>query len=132
MAHKIPEDLHYNKSHEWARLEGDTVVIGISDFAQDQLGDVVYVELPEIGEEFSQGDAIGVVESVKATSDLYSPMGGEVLEVNEELMDDPAIVNQDPYGAGWMIRLQVSDASEWDGLLDAAAYAKVIEEEGGH
>lgn len=132
MAHRIPEDLRYNKSHEWARLEGDTVVIGISDFAQEQLGDVVYVELPEIGEEFSQGEAIGVVESVKATSDLYSPMGGEVLEVNEDLMDDPAVVNQDPYGAGWMIRLQVGDASEWDGLLDAAAYAQVIEEEGGH
>jgi len=132
MAHEVPEDLRYAKSHEWARLEGDTAVVGISDFAQAELGDIVYVELPEIDEEYGQGDAIGVVESVKATSDLYAPLGGRVLEVNEALMDDPAVVNQDPYGEGWLIRLQVSNAAEWDGLLDAAAYAKLIEGQGGH
>jgi glycine cleavage system H protein len=131
MASQIPENLRYAKSHEWARLEGDTAVVGISDFAQSQLGDIVYVELPEVGEEYSQGQAMGVVESVKATSDMYAPLSGKVLEVNEALMDDPAVVNQDPYGAGWIVRLQVSSPAEWGGLLDAAAYARVVEE-GGH
>jgi len=132
MANQIPDTLHYNKTHEWARLEGDTVVVGITDYAQGHLGDIVYVELPEVGEEYAQGASIGVVESVKATSDLYTPMGGQVLEVNEALGDDPAVINRDPYGEGWIVRLQVGNPSEWDGLLDAAGYAKVIEEEGGH
>jgi glycine cleavage system H protein len=130
MADLIPENLRYTKEHEWARLEGDTVVIGITDFAQEQLGDIVYVELPDMGEEFSEGDTIGEVESVKARSDLYTPVGGEIVEVNEDLMDDPAVVNQDPYGEGWMVRIQLADLSEWDGLLNAAAYAKVVEEAG--
>ncbi len=132
MPHRVLEDLRYAKSHEWARLEGDTVVIGISDFAQEQLGDVVYVELPELDEEYAQGEAFGVIESVKATSDLYAPVGGQVIEVNEALMDDPAVVNQDPYGQGWIIRLQASDPAELGKLMDAAAYAKYVEEEGGH
>jgi glycine cleavage system H protein len=129
MADQIPEDLRYTEEHEWARLEGDTVVVGITDYAQEQLGDIVYVELPEIGEDFARGETIGEVESVKARSDLYTPVSGEVVEANEDLMDDPAVVNQDPYGEGWMVRLQLSDLSELEGLLDAAAYAKVVEEE---
>ncbi len=125
---RIPEDLRYARSHEWARLEGDTIVMGISDFAQAQLGDVVYVELPEPGETFDRGEVIGEIESVKTRSDLYTPMGGEVVEINEALLEDPAVVNQDPYGEGWMVRLQISNPAEWDDLLDAAAYAQVVEE----
>lgn len=129
MADQVPEELRYAETHEWARLEGDTVVVGISDFAQEQLGDVVYVELPEIGEVFDREEIIGEIESVKARSDIYAPMAGEVVEVNEEIMDDPAVVNEDPYGEGWLIRLQASDLDEWDELLDAADYAKAVEEE---
>lgn len=132
MAYQAPEELRYAKSHEWARREGDTVVVGISDFAQSELGDIVYVELPELGEEYAQGEPIGVVESVKATGDLYAPVGGEVAALNEDLLDDPAVVNQDPYGAGWLLRLQMSNPDEWDTLLDAEAYREYIEEEGGH
>jgi glycine cleavage system H protein len=132
MTHKTPKDVRYARTHEWARLEGETVVVGISDYAQDTLGDVVYVELPEIGEQYAQGEVFGVIESVKATSDLYAPVGGEVLEVNEGLMDDPAVVNQDPYGEGWIVRFQMSDPTERDTLLDAAAYGQLLEEEGGH
>lgn len=132
MTSQIPENLRYAKSHEWARLEGDTVVVGISDHAQSQLGDVVYVELPALDEEYVRGATMGVIESVKATADLYAPMGGKVVEVNEALSDDPAVVNRDPYGQGWIARLQVSDPSEWDLLLDAAAYAQLLAEEGGH
>ncbi len=131
MAHRIPEDLRYSPTHEWARREGDTAVIGISDYAQSHLGDIVYVELPESGEEYRKGDSIGVVESVKATADLYTPLSGRVIEVNEALMDDPSVVNRDPYGEGWMVRLEVGDPAEWDGLLDAAAYSRLLEE-GGH
>jgi len=132
MAHTIPENLRYAESHEWARREGDTVVVGISDYAQEQLGDVVYVEMPEMGETYAKGAAFGVVESVKATSDIYAPVSGTVLAVNEELGGDPAVVNQDPYGAGWIARFQLSNPAEWEGLLDAAAYAKHVEEQGGH
>lgn len=132
MSSQIPENLRYAKSHEWARLEGDTVVVGISDHAQSQLGDVVYVELPALDEEYARGATMGVIESVKATSDLYAPMSGKVVEVNEALSDDPAVINRDPYGQGWIARLQVSDPSEWDLLLDAAAYAQLLAEEGGH
>jgi glycine cleavage system H protein len=132
MTHEIPQDLRYAKTHEWTRLEGQTVIVGISDYAQNALGDVVYVELPGIGEQYAQGEVFGVIESVKATSDLYAPVGGEVLEVNEGLMDDPAVVNQDPYGEGWIVRFQISDPAERETLLDAAAYGQVLEEEGGH
>ncbi len=133
MAYRIPEELRYSKTHEWARLEGDTVVVGITDYAQGHLGDIVYVELPEVGETYAQGDSFGVVESVKATSDLYAPMSGTVLAVNEALVDDPAVVNRDPYGEGWLVRFSVSNAAEWDTLLDAAAYERLLaEEEGGH
>lgn len=131
MAHRIPEDLRYSRTHEWARREGPTAVVGISDYAQAQLGDVVYVELPEVGEEYRRGDSIGVVESVKATSDIYAPLSGKVVEINQALMDDPSIVNRDPYGEGWMVRLELADPDEWNGLLDAATYARLLEE-GGH
>jgi len=132
---QIPENLRYARSHEWARLEGETVVVGISDYAQKSLGDIVYVELPEVGEDYDQGAPFGIVESVKATSDIYVPVGGTVLEVNEELGGDPAVINQDPYGAGWIARFQVSDAVEYEALLDAAAYTAHVEEQeekGGH
>jgi glycine cleavage system H protein len=131
MAYRIPEDLRYSSTHEWARLEGDTVVVGITDYAQARLGDIVYVELPEVGESYAQGETFGVVESVKATSDLYAPMAGTVLAVNETLVDDPSAVNRDPYGEGWLVRFSISNAAEWEALLDAAAYAQLLEE-GGH
>jgi glycine cleavage system H protein len=131
MAHRVPEDLRYSRTHEWARREGQTAVVGITDYAQSQLGDVVYVELPEVGEEYRRGDALGVVESVKATSDIYAPLSGKVVEINQALMDDPAVVNRDPYGEGWMVRLELLDPAEWEELLDAAAYARLMEE-GGH
>jgi len=129
------ENMRYAKSHEWARLEGETIVVGISDYAQESLGDIVYVELPEVDEEYDQGEAFGVVESVKATSDIYAPVGGTVLEVNEALGDDPAVVNQDPYGEGWIVRFQMHDPTQYEGLLDEAAYDEHVQEEkakGGH
>ncbi len=131
MAHRIPEELRYSRTHEWARREGTTAVVGITDYAQAQLGDVVYVELPEVGEEYRRGDSIGVVESVKATSDIYAPLSGKVVAINQALMDDPSVVNRDPYGEGWLVRLELADPAEWEALLDAAAYARLLEE-GGH
>lgn len=122
----IPTDLRYSKSDEWVRVEGDEVVIGITDYAQEQLGDIVYLELPQIGASFAPGDSFGVIESVKASSDLYAPIGGEVVAVNSELESNQEPINQDPYGAGWLIRMRPSGAEEE--LLDAAAYAAYIEE----
>ncbi|NWF79096.1 MAG: glycine cleavage system protein GcvH [Chloroflexi bacterium] len=122
----IPADLRYSKSDEWVRVEGDEVVIGITDYAQEQLGDIVYLELPQIGASFAPGDSFGVIESVKASSDLYAPIGGEVVAVNSELEGNQEPINQDPYGAGWLIRMRPSGAEEE--LLDAAAYAAYIEE----
>ncbi|KJH79582.1 MULTISPECIES: glycine cleavage system protein GcvH [Pseudomonadaceae] len=118
----IPSDLRYAASHEWARLEADgSVTVGISDHAQEALGDVVYVELPEIGQQLTAGQQAGVVESVKAASDIYAPISGEVVAVNEQLTDSPEMVNSEPYGS-WFFRLQPNDASELDKLLDAAGY----------
>lgn len=126
----IPSELKYVASHEWIRLEGDgTVVIGITDHAQDLLGDVVFVELPEVGAEVATGDESGVVESVKAASDIYAPVGGEVVAVNEELEDSPELVNSDPYGDGWFFKLKLSDADELNALLDGEAYGEVCESE---
>jgi len=126
----IPAELKYVSSHEWIRLEGDgTVTIGITEHAQDQLGDVVFVELPEVGTTFSLSDDLGVVESVKAASDLYAPLSGEVVEVNPELEDSPELVNSDPYGDGWFVKLKLEDESELDGLLSAEGYAEVCESE---
>jgi len=126
---KLDSEARYMESHEWARWDGDEIVCGISDHAQESLSDVVYVELPEEGDELDQGDTFGVVESVKAASDVYMPMGGEITAVNEALEDEPELVNRDPYGEGWMIRFVPSDADEFDALMDGAAYEKFVEEE---
>ncbi|MEW5959787.1 MAG: glycine cleavage system protein GcvH [Chloroflexota bacterium] len=126
---KLDANAKYRETHEWARREGDLIVCGISDHAQDSLSDVVYVELPEVGETFSQGDAFGVVESVKAASDLYMPLSGEIVAINEQLDDEPELINSDPYGAGWMIKFKPSDPSEWDDLLSGADYEKMVAEE---
>ncbi len=128
---KIDPEARYLKSHEWARWDGEEIVCGISDHAQESLSDIVYVELPEEGDVFDAGEAFGVVESVKAASDVYMPMGGEITAVNDELEDTPELVNQDPYGAGWLIRFAPSDPSEFDQLLDAAAYEAFVAEEEG-
>ena len=122
----VPGDLQYTKTHEWVRREGDTATVGITEHAQDELGDVVFIELPEEGASFGAGDAFGTIESVKAVSDLYSPVGGEVVEVNEVLNDAPEKVNEDPYGEGWIIRLRVSGEGN---LLSAEEYEKVLEVE---
>ena len=119
----IPTDLGYRESHEWVRASGDgTAVVGISDHAQSALGDMVYVELPEAGLSFEQGDACAVVESVKAASDIYAPVSGEVIEFNGALEDTPELVNTDPYGEGWLFKIRLSDPSEIEGLLKAAEY----------
>jgi glycine cleavage system H protein len=129
MSH-TPAELKYASSHEWARLEGDgTVTIGISDHAQDALGDVVFVELPELGARLAAGDDAGVVESVKAASDVYAPVGGEVVEVNESLEESPESVNSDPYGDGWFFRLRIEDPSELESLLSAEDYDALCAEE---
>lgn len=123
----IPSDLQYLKSHEYVRLEGDIATIGITDFAQDQLGDVVYVELPEVGRIVSSGEAVAVVESVKTASDIYSPVSGEVIEINSSLTDEPENINAEPYGNGFLFKVRVTDTSSQ--LLDAAAYREVAEAE---
>ncbi len=119
----IPGNLRYRDSHEWVRVEeGGTVVVGISDHAQGELGDMVFVELPEPGMSYSQGDACAVLESVKAASDIYAPVSGEVILANGDLEDSPELINSDPYGDGWLFRMKPSDASQVDGLMDARAY----------
>jgi glycine cleavage system H protein len=118
----IPDDLHYSKDHEWVRVEGNIAVVGITDYAQDSLGDVVYVELPKVGDDFAANESFGSVESVKAVSEVFSPVSGEIVGINETLADAPEKVNQDPYGEGWMIRVQMSNAGEVDSLLTAAEY----------
>lgn len=125
----VPEELRYTSEHEWTRLEGDVAIIGITDYAQDQLGDIVFVELPETGTPVRSMEVFGTVEAVKTVSDLYSPMSGEIIAVNGELEDHPEYVNTDPYGKGWMIKIRVSHPDEWDGLLDAAGYQTLIGEE---
>ncbi|KAL4536525.1 hypothetical protein Ndes2437B_g05940 [Nannochloris sp. 'desiccata'] len=121
----------YAKSHEYANVEGDIATIGISDFAQAELGDVVYVEIPPVGDSLTQGETFGVVESVKAASDVYAPISGEVVEVNEKLTDEPALVNSDPYNGGWFCKVKVSNKGDLDKLLDASAYEKHCAD-GGH
>ncbi|MHB8960528.1 MAG: glycine cleavage system protein GcvH [Candidatus Limnocylindrales bacterium] len=124
----VPGDLRYTKEHEWVRLEGDEAVVGITAFAADQLGDVVFVELPAVGRALAQHAMFGVVESVKAVSDLFTPLGGEVVATNDALAGQPELVNSDPYAGGWMLRLKVADAAQVDGLLDAAAYEQLTSE----
>ena len=119
---KIPDDLHYSKDHEWVRVDGNVATVGITDYAQDSLGDVVYVELPKVGDDFAANESFGSVESVKAVSEVFSPVSGEIVGINEALADTPEKVNQDPYGDGWMIRVQMSNAGEVDSMLTAAEY----------
>lgn len=125
----VPEDLRYSEEHEWANVEGDLVRVGITDFAQHQLGDVVYVELPQEGDSFGAMEPFGVIESVKAASDLYAPIAGTITEVNTDLEDAPELVNEDPYGEGWMLVIEPEDISEVDSLLSPSEYAAMIEEE---
>lgn len=124
-----PSDLKYDKEHEWVRVDGDVAVIGISHFAQDQLGEVVYVDLPAEGDTVVAGETFGEIESVKSVSELYSPVNGDIVKVNDALQDAPETVNEDPYGEGWMIEVRLSDASEVDGLLSAEEYEAFIAEE---
>jgi len=125
----FPEDLRYTRDHEWARAKGTRVVVGITEFAQEQLGDIVYVELPAIGAEVKKGETFGVVESTKAVSDLYAPISGKVVEINAPLVDAPEGINEDPYGKGWMIAVEAPDAKELAGLLDAKGYAAFVQEQ---
>ena len=122
-------DLKYSKDHEWVRVEGDIAVVGISDYAQEQLGDVVFVELPDIGKAVKKDEETAVVESVKAASEIYAPISGEVVEVNDALADAPETVNSDPTGEGWFMKIRIGDASEIDGLMDEAAYKTFTEEQ---
>ncbi len=124
---KIDPKAKYSEEHEWIRVEDGEGVVGITDYAQDQLSDVVYVELPEVGDTFEQGDIFATVESVKAASDVYMPVGGEILAINEDLEDSPELVNQDPFGAAWLVRIAIADATELDDLMDAEAYQAFIE-----
>jgi glycine cleavage system H protein len=125
----FPEELKYTEEHEWIAIEEDIATIGISDFAQSQLGDVVFVELPEVGDELEAGKPFGVVESVKAVSDVYSPLSGEVVEINEELPDAPETLNTSPYEDGWLIKIRLNNPPELDDLLDADAYQELIKED---
>jgi glycine cleavage system H protein len=122
----LPEDVKYTKDHEWAKAEGDTVTIGINDYAQDQLGEIVFVEMPAVGDSFSAEDEFGSVESVKAVSEMYMPISGEVVAVNEDLEDAPEKVNEDCYQSGWIIKVKASDLSEMDALMDKAAYLEML------
>lgn len=126
----FPNELKYTKEHEWVKIEGDIAIIGITDFAQGELGELVYVEVDSVGDNLSKDDIFGTVEAVKTTSDLFMPISGEVIEFNKELSEDggdnPGLINEDPYGAGWIIKVKPSDVSELDGLMDAKAYADLV------
>jgi len=126
---KVDENARYSESHEWVRKEGDVYVYGITDHAQDQLSDIVYVEMPEVGATFDKGETIGTVESVKAASDLYLPMGGEIVEVNDSLEDTPEVINTDPYGEGWIVKFRAADESEFEALMSPEDYLAFAEEE---
>jgi glycine cleavage system H protein len=127
---KIEQGLLYTRDDEWVRVEGDEGTVGITDYAQDALSDIVFLELPEVGGRFEAGDAFGVVESVKAAADLNMPVSGEILAANEGLLDSPELLNSDPYGAAWLVKISLSDPSQLDGLMDAAAYEAYCEERG--
>jgi glycine cleavage system H protein len=130
MSENIPDNCRYTKDHEWTRQDGDLIVIGITDHAQGQLGDVVFLELPEVGSAVQAGEPFGVVESVKAVSDLFGPLDGEVAEINEVLVETPETINEDPYEAGWMLKIRPTDAAAHEALLDAAGYKAFVEQEG--
>jgi len=123
---EIPEGLKYSKEHEWVATEESLATVGITDYAQDQLGEVVYIELPAVGDKVSKDDPFGVVESVKAVSDIYAPISGTVTEVNQELIESPEMVNEDPYGDGWLIKIRVADAAELDDLMDGDEYKEMV------
>ena len=125
----FPQDLKYTKEHEWVKVDGDTVTVGITDYAQDSLGDVVYVELPSEDASVTRNEPFGVVESVKAVSDLYSPVSGSVTEVNDAIIDSPEVINEDPYGDAWMLKIELAGQEELDDLLSADEYQEFIEEE---
>ncbi|NOZ13834.1 MAG: glycine cleavage system protein GcvH [Acidobacteria bacterium] len=127
----VPNDRYYTKEHEWIKVEGETGTIGITDHAQKQLGDIVFVEVPEVDTELEKGDEAGSIESVKAVADVFSPVSGTVTEVNEALEDEPELVNKDAQGEGWLFKLRLEDKSELEGLMDAASYEKYLEEEEG-
>jgi glycine cleavage system H protein len=122
----VPDDRKYSQEHEWVQIEGEIGTVGVTDFAASELGDVVFVELPEVGSEFSQGDTVGTIESVKAVADLYLPVSGEIIEVNEAVVDAPELLNKDPMDDGWLFKVRLGDASEYDRLLDAKAYNDLI------
>lgn len=124
----LPDDLKYAKTHEWVKVEGDTAVVGITDHAQSELGDIVYVERPEAGRQLSQGDTFGTVESVKTVSDLYAPVSGEVVEVNDSLESEAEVINSDPYSDGWILKIKMSNPDEVQNLLDASAYESSVDE----
>jgi glycine cleavage system H protein len=122
----IPAELKYTKDHEWVKIEGDIAIVGITEFAQSELGDIVYVEIETVGETLSQEEVFGSIEAVKTVSDLFMPVGGEILEFNEALEANPELVNSDPYGEGWMVKVKMEDASQYDNLLDATAYQALV------
>ena len=122
----IPDDLRYSKDHEWARLENDTATVGITDFAQGELGDIIFVEFPNVGDSLNKGDTFGTVEAVKTVADLFMPISGEITAINSNLEDAPEEVNNDPYGAGWMVKIKPANPDEWDELLDAKGYKDLI------
>ena len=126
---QFPDGLKYTKDHEWVRVEGDVATVGVTDFAQDALGDVVFVDLPEAGEEVAAGDTVAEIESVKAVSDVFSPLTGEIAAVNEDLDGAEESVNEDPYGAGWLFQVKIADASELDGMMDVEAYKAFVAEQ---
>lgn len=128
----IPKELKYTRTHEWVRVDGDSAVIGITDYAQNELGDITYIELPGSGEELGKSDSFGVVESVKAASDVYMPLSGEIVESNVEAEDAPELLNTSPYEKAWLIRIKMSDTGELDDLMDAETYEKYVEEQGSH
>ena len=123
----FPDDFYYTKDHEWIKTEGDTAVVGITDFAQKQLGDVVFVELPEVGTNLDFHQSLGVIESVKAVSDIYSPISGEVVEINGDLENSPEVINEDPHGKGWIIKIKIKDQTELDKLMSASEYEKFLD-----
>jgi glycine cleavage system H protein len=122
----VPEELKYSEDHEWTRKEGDLLVVGITDYAQGELGDVVYLDLPVVGDTFNQKEPFGSIEAVKAAADLYMPLTGEIVEVNDALPDTPETINKDPYGEGWMIKIKIDSSEEYNALMDAAAYEQHI------
>jgi glycine cleavage system H protein len=126
---EFPEDLKFSKEHEWVLVEGSVATVGITDYAQDQLGDIVFVELPAVGDKVSKEDAFGVVESVKAVSDIYAPVSGKVVEVNDDLPENPEMLNEDPYGDGWIIKIEMNDPDELQDLMSAAEYEEYVAEE---